>query len=129
TKRASKAVAKTEPAPAEPKVSKRGQAAKAQAKVDVVAGDEELELEEEEIDEPDLAEVELVDDAVEAVDPDAEDEDDEEDDEDQEGFVIGVADDDAPVQQVMPAGATADPVKDYLKQIGKVALLNAEQEV
>jgi len=27
------------------------------------------------------------------------------------------------------AGATADPVKDYLKQIGKVALLNAEQEV
>jgi RNA polymerase primary sigma factor len=38
-------------------------------------------------------------------------------------------DDDAPVQQVMSAGATADPVKDYLKQIGKVALLNAEQEV
>ena len=29
----------------------------------------------------------------------------------------------------MVAGATADPVKDYLKQIGKVALLNAEQEV
>ena len=29
----------------------------------------------------------------------------------------------------MAAGATADPVKDYLKQIGKVALLNAEQEV
>jgi RNA polymerase primary sigma factor len=29
----------------------------------------------------------------------------------------------------MSAGATADPVKDYLKQIGKVALLNAEQEV
>jgi RNA polymerase primary sigma factor len=26
-------------------------------------------------------------------------------------------------------GATADPVKDYLKQIGKVPLLNAEQEV
>ncbi|MFZ1381436.1 MAG: RNA polymerase sigma factor, partial [Scrofimicrobium sp.] len=26
-------------------------------------------------------------------------------------------------------GATADPVKDYLKEIGKVALLNAEQEV
>ncbi|MDQ4489704.1 RNA polymerase sigma factor [Sinomonas sp. ASV486] len=38
-------------------------------------------------------------------------------------------DDDAPVQQVTSAGATADPVKDYLKQIGKVALLNAEQEV
>src|SRR5665811_8620 len=31
--------------------------------------------------------------------------------------------------RVITAGATADPVKDYLKQIGKVALLNAEQEV
>ena len=30
---------------------------------------------------------------------------------------------------VKVAGATADPVKDYLKQIGKVPLLNAEQEV
>ncbi len=29
----------------------------------------------------------------------------------------------------MVAGATADPVKDYLKQIGKVPLLNAEMEV
>ncbi|GII98020.1 RNA polymerase primary sigma factor [Sediminihabitans luteus] len=46
------------------------------------------------------------------------------------GFVVSDADeDDAPVQQVVTAGATADPVKDYLKQIGKVALLNAEQEV
>ncbi|WP_454083899.1 RNA polymerase sigma factor [Georgenia sp. Marseille-Q6866] len=46
------------------------------------------------------------------------------------GFVVSDNDDDdAPVQQVVTAGATADPVKDYLKQIGKVALLNAEQEV
>ena len=46
------------------------------------------------------------------------------------GFVVSFSDDDdAPVQQVVTAGATADPVKDYLKQIGKVALLNAEQEV
>jgi len=46
------------------------------------------------------------------------------------GFVIADDDeDDAPAQQVATAGATADPVKDYLKQIGKVALLNAEQEV
>ncbi|WP_425581148.1 RNA polymerase sigma factor [Terrabacter carboxydivorans] len=46
------------------------------------------------------------------------------------GFVIRDDDeDDAPAQQVVTAGATADPVKDYLKQIGKVALLNAEQEV
>jgi RNA polymerase primary sigma factor len=48
----------------------------------------------------------------------------------QGGFVLRDDDeDDAPVQQVVTAGATADPVKDYLKQIGKVALLNAEQEV
>ena len=46
------------------------------------------------------------------------------------GFVISdVDEDDAPQQTVMVAGATADPVKDYLKQIGKVSLLNAEQEV
>jgi RNA polymerase primary sigma factor len=36
---------------------------------------------------------------------------------------------DEPQQTVMTAGATADPVKDYLKQIGKVPLLNAEEEV
>jgi len=48
---------------------------------------------------------------------------------DSAGFVISGEDDDAPAQQVVTAGATADPVKDYLKQIGKVALLNAEQEV
>ena len=47
-----------------------------------------------------------------------------------EELVISDVDDtDEPVQQVHQAGATADPVKDYLKQIGKVALLNAEQEV
>ncbi|MFD6229311.1 RNA polymerase sigma factor [Streptomyces sp. NPDC060232] len=45
------------------------------------------------------------------------------------GFVISDDEDDAPAQQVVVAGATADPVKDYLKQIGKVPLLNAEQEV
>jgi RNA polymerase primary sigma factor len=45
-------------------------------------------------------------------------------------FVVSAADEsDEPVQQVMVAGATADPVKDYLKQIGKVPLLNAEMEV
>ncbi len=37
--------------------------------------------------------------------------------------------DDIPVQTTTITGATADPVKDYLKQIGKVALLNAELEV
>ncbi len=48
----------------------------------------------------------------------------------EKGYVISHRDEsDEPVQQVTVAGATADPVKDYLKQIGKVALLNAEQEV
>jgi RNA polymerase primary sigma factor len=47
-----------------------------------------------------------------------------------EAFTVSAADDtDEPEQQVMVAGATADPVKDYLKQIGKVPLLNAEMEV
>jgi RNA polymerase primary sigma factor len=48
---------------------------------------------------------------------------------DEETFVFGDDDDDLPAAQVAVAGATADPVKDYLKQIGKVPLLNAEQEV
>ena len=49
--------------------------------------------------------------------------------EDEEIFVFGDDDEDLPAAQVAVAGATADPVKDYLKQIGKVPLLNAEQEV
>ena len=48
---------------------------------------------------------------------------------DDEVLVFGDDDDDLPAAQVAVAGATADPVKDYLKQIGKVPLLNAEQEV
>ena len=49
---------------------------------------------------------------------------------DADALVISDIDDtDEPVQQVITAGATADPVKDYLKQIGKVPLLNAEEEV
>ncbi len=96
--------------------------------------DEDVEIEE--IDE---AELEVEADAepdAEATDEDAEEEKPAapaakatEESEDS-GFVYSDADDDdAPAQQVVTAGATADPVKDYLKQIGKVALLNAEQEV
>ena len=51
-------------------------------------------------------------------------------------FVVDDSDDDEnvtpsgnPKRRVVTAGATADPVKDYLKQIGRVSLLNAEQEV
>jgi len=45
------------------------------------------------------------------------------------GYGDSFGDDDLPAPQVAVAGATADQVKDYLKQIGKVPLLTAEQEV
>jgi RNA polymerase primary sigma factor len=51
------------------------------------------------------------------------------DGEDEEILVLSEDDDDLPAAQVAIAGATADPVKDYLKQIGKVRLPTAEQEV
>ena len=98
--------------------------------------DPELEGDDDEdIDEDvDLGSVEeIVAEAQEAVDITAED------DEDAESrskvqlpsdlIVISDDDDDIPVQNLTISGATADPVKDYLKQIGKVALLNAELEV
>ena len=44
-------------------------------------------------------------------------------------LVCGEDDEDLPAARVAAAGATADPVKDYLRQIGKVPLLNAGQEV
>jgi len=75
--------------------------------------------------EPDLAAGDLTEDVAEGGTPS-----DAELTEEDEGFVYSENDDtDEPAQQVMQAGATADPVKDYLKQIGKVPLLNAEQEV
>jgi RNA polymerase primary sigma factor len=79
------------------------------------------------------------DDEVEPVDADASDSDT-----DGDGDKPGVApevlptgalvisqddDDEMPVYSTTITGATADPVKDYLKQIGKVALLNAAEEV
>lgn len=80
---------------------------------DIVADDDEADAEDE------------VDDVVDRENADKEKQEAEE----SGGFVFDSSDDDAPAQQVVTAGATADPVKDYLKQIGKVALLNAAQEV
>ncbi len=72
---------------------------------------------------PDIPDEEFEKDLV--ADPTLKEEEDE-----SKGFVVSQADEsDEPVQQVLVAGATADPVKDYLKQIGKVPLLNAEMEV
>ncbi|MFY9262884.1 MAG: RNA polymerase sigma factor [Arcanobacterium sp.] len=101
----------------------------------------------EDLDDEDLDDEEDLD--VDDIEDDEDDEDDEEDveesaetaDEAEEekevadkkktgAFVVRDSDEtDEPVQRVHVAGATADPVKDYLKQIGKVALLNAEEEV
>ena len=92
-------------------------------------------------DEPDEA---LDDDEPADDDEETESEDEEEDSEAEKpeppkakgAFVVRDDDDDDnltpsgnPKRRVIAAGATADPVKDYLKQIGRVSLLNAEQEV
>jgi len=96
--------------------------------------------EDEELDEDDLEPVEeIVAEATSAVDLTAEEEtpaeaEDEHGDKPadlpEDALIISHKDDDdIPVQTTSITGATADPVKDYLKQIGKVALLNAELEV
>ncbi|MCU7822550.1 RNA polymerase sigma factor [Kitasatospora sp. DSM 101779] len=106
---AKKAAAKKTAAPAKKTAAKKTASTKTGK-----AGEEEL-LGEEEL----IEEVALPGDKAEG-----------EPEEESEGFVLSDDDeDDAPAQQVAVAGATADPVKDYLKQIGKVPLLNAEQEV
>src|SRR5450830_70716 len=66
---------------------------------------------------------------------DEKDEKEDKEDKDEElpsgALVLSLVDDDdeVPVYSSAITGATADPVKDYLKQIGKVALLNAAEEV
>jgi RNA polymerase primary sigma factor len=139
TRKAAAAAAGEEaPAPAKKSAPRKSTAKKAAAKGAAGSDDEAPEdLEEEDVDDADL-EV-AADDAEESTDA-AEGDDDAEGEaapkaaaggeNDEAAFVIRDDDEeDAPAQQVVTAGATADPVKDYLKQIGKVALLNAEQEV
>ncbi|MFC9310914.1 sigma-70 factor domain-containing protein, partial [Streptomyces sp. NPDC057011] len=109
-KTAAKKTAAKKAAPAKKAAAKKTAAKKTAAKKDAdEAGDEETPDEG-----PDAAKAEA---------------DEEEEGGENKGFVISDDEDDAPAQQVVVAGATADPVKDYLKQIGKVPLLNAEQEV
>ncbi|MEG0299122.1 MAG: RNA polymerase sigma factor [Aurantimicrobium sp.] len=98
------------------------------------------EADDEEVDEEDL----VADVAIEAVVIDVVDDEALEEDEDKPArpavteeplptgaIVLSMADDDddIPVYSTAITGATADPVKDYLKQIGKVPLLNAVEEV
>ncbi|MBP0453586.1 RNA polymerase sigma factor [Kitasatospora sp. RG8] len=107
---AKKAAAKKTAAPAKKTAAKKTASGKAGK------GDEEL-----------IGEEELLEDVALPGDKAGEEAEPEEE---SQGFVLSDDDeDDAPAQQVAVAGATADPVKDYLKQIGKVPLLNAEQEV
>ncbi|HLU74606.1 MAG TPA: RNA polymerase sigma factor [Nonomuraea sp.] len=141
------AAKKAAPAKSAPKKAKAGSAA-AKTKPKAAQGpksevDEDIELEGEvELDE--LEELEVEDEEIVAEgDSEAEgDSDDDTEDEpkaeaapaakdksEDEVLILSDDDDDAPVATVAAAGATADPVKDYLKQIGKVPLLNAEQEV
>ncbi|MBD3756647.1 MAG: RNA polymerase sigma factor [Microbacterium sp.] len=103
--------------------------------------DDDVELDETDIDADDRDDAEETPAAAKgAKKADAE----EDDDEDEEGttkpafteplptgaIVISSSDeDDVPVYSTQITGATADPVKDYLKQIGKVPLLNAAEEV
>ncbi|GLW07941.1 RNA polymerase principal sigma factor HrdB [Microtetraspora sp. NBRC 13810] len=97
--------------------------------------DVDVELEDFELDVDDAVDTEVDAEADTEAEPEAEAEPDEDVkaevvvQSDDEVLILTDDDDDAPVAQVAAAGATADPVKDYLKQIGKVPLLNAEQEV
>lgn len=97
--------------------------------------DDDIELDEEEdIDPEELlteAAVDVIVAAVEEVIPETEVDDEDDAPVVPEGALVisSREDDDIPAQTTTITGATADPVKDYLKQIGKVALLNAELEV
>jgi RNA polymerase primary sigma factor len=104
---------------------------------DVLGDDLEAEVDVEDI----VEAVVVIDEKVVADDEEA-DVDDADDDEDLDkafkvdplptGAIVipaGDDEDDIPVFSTAITGATADPVKDYLKQIGKVPLLNAAEEV
>lgn len=116
-------------------VGKTESAKEAKLTVLVIDG-EEVELEVVELEDPET----LIAEATEIIDTEAEDKtnqprvvdltDESSVGNEENAFTLKASEeDDAPAQTVMTAGATADPVKDYLKQIGRVALLNAELEV
>ncbi|BDR53161.1 hypothetical protein KIM372_10680 [Bombiscardovia nodaiensis] len=107
--------------------------------------DDDIDLDDLDVDEPDVDDLDDDDDVDDSEVEEPEEEEDEEEEKPQESevtarvkgaFVVSDADEDEnitpsgnPKRRVVTAGATADPVKDYLKQIGRVSLLNAEQEV
>ncbi len=132
---AKKTAAKTATASATPKAKAAPKGRKKKGEDDEPGEDEELDGEEVELDEADAAKEG---DAAKSGKDD--DEDDEEASDTRKpamteplptGAIVLTAsdEDDAPVFATQITGATADPVKDYLKQIGKVPLLNAVEEV
>ncbi len=135
TRKAAAAAAGEGSAPAAKKTAKKAATRKTAAKKAAAADDDAPEGPSDDA----AADLEAVEDAVDPATDDAEEGEESDDkaatasgDGDSEAAAFVIRDDDeedAPAQQVVTAGATADPVKDYLKQIGKVALLNAEQEV
>ncbi|HWH26975.1 MAG TPA: RNA polymerase sigma factor [Pseudolysinimonas sp.] len=139
---AEKAPAKKAPAKAAAKPASKTATSKAKkaADDDVDVPDlEEVDVDtDDEVVDDDTAVVEKDDTVAEpvAIDDDSDDDDDEKAKAPDEPLPTGALrltmtedDDEVPVYSAAITGATADPVKDYLKQIGKVALLNAAEEV
>ncbi|MGG7080372.1 RNA polymerase sigma factor [Bifidobacterium catenulatum] len=147
-----KSAAKKTPATKAPRKTTAKKSAPAKKEEERIE-DDALDDEEAQVDDPDLDDFDddlddVDSDDDEDLDDDEESEPEDDDDEDEEerkkpeepkekgAFVVRDDDDDEnltpsgnPKRRVIAAGATADPVKDYLKQIGRVSLLNAEQEV
>jgi len=147
-----KSAAKKTPATKTPRKTTAKKSAPAKKEEERIE-DDALDDEEAQVDDPDLDDFDddlddVDSDDDEDLDDDEESEPEDDDDEDEEerkkpeepkekgAFVVRDDDDDEnltpsgnPKRRVIAAGATADPVKDYLKQIGRVSLLNAEQEV
>lgn len=134
TTTAKKAPAKKAPAKAKATPAK----AKTKAKKDDDLEDDE-DVDDEGDVEIDVDDSDVADDSDDAAKPGVKKSEDDEDDETPAApaealptgaIVISSSDeDDVPVYSAQITGATADPVKDYLKQIGKVPLLNAAEEV
>ena len=136
-KTAAKSAAKKAPAKkAAPKKAAPAKASKAKAKSDDEDMDDEDVEDDVEIDADDASEGDA---AAAPGDAAKSDDDDDESGSKKPEFtealptgaiVISTSDEeDVPVYSTQITGATADPVKDYLKQIGKVPLLNAAEEV
>ncbi|MFC5791536.1 RNA polymerase sigma factor [Agromyces tardus] len=136
TKRAPASKAATTTAAKTPRTTTAKSAAKPKTKGKAATGDDDEEIDPEALEEVDV-EVEVVEVVEDATDDAASDTDDEDakpipDDPHPTGALVLRAvddEDEVPVYSSAITGATADPVKDYLKQIGKVALLNAAEEV